>query len=106
MKGDFPADIPSGTEIFFVRCNIMKQQHVAVGKAPFLRFIDTGRKLTDGKLNITSSTTHKTFTELQFKKLVLNSVREVYVELVTPTGNYVPFVGTGRVVLTLKFINF
>ena len=61
MKGDFPADIHSGTEIFFVNCNIIEQQHVAAAKAPILRVIDTGRKLTDGKLNVTSFTTHKTF---------------------------------------------
>ena len=60
MKGDFPADILSGTEIFLVNCNII-EQHVAGAKAPILRVIDAGRKLRDGKLNITSSTTHKTF---------------------------------------------
>ena len=105
MKGDFPADILSGTEFFFVNCNIIEQQHVAGAKAPIIRVIDTGRKLTDGKLKITSSTFHKIFTELQVKKLVLNSVRDVYVELVTPTGHCVRFVGTRRVVLTLKFRN-
>ena len=61
MKGDFPADTLSGTEIFFVNCNIIEQPHVAGAKAPLLRVIDTGRKLTDGKLNIISSATHKTF---------------------------------------------
>ena len=39
MKGDFPADILSGTEIFFVNCNIIEQQHVAGAKAPLLRVI-------------------------------------------------------------------
>ena len=72
MKGDFPTDILSGTEIFFLKRNIIEQQHVAGAKAPILPVIETARKLTVGKLNITSSTTHKTFTELQFKKLVLN----------------------------------
>ena len=33
---------------------------------------------------------------------MLNSVRKVYVGLVTTTGNYVPFVSTGRISLTLK----
>ena len=60
MKGDFAADILSGTQIFFVHCNII-EQHVAGAKAPILLVIDTGRKLTDCNLNITSSTTHKTF---------------------------------------------
>ena len=106
VKGDFPADILTGTETFFVNCNIIEQQHIAGAKAPVLRVIDTGRKLEDGKLHITSSTTHKTFKELQFKRLVLNSIREIFVELVAATGSYVPFVGTGRVILTLKFKKF
>ena len=103
LKGDFPADILSGTEIFFVNCNIIEQQHVGGAKAPILRVIDTGRKTVSSTSHLLQLIKHS---ELQFKKLVLNSVRDVYVELVTPTGNYVPFVGTGRVVLTLKFRKF
>ena len=106
IQGDFPANILSGAKIIFANCNIIERQHTAGAKAPILRVIDTRKKVTDGKLSLTSSTTHKTFTELQLKKLVLKSVKDVYVELVTHTGNYVPFVGTGRVVLTLKLRNF
>ena len=86
MKGNFPVDIFSGTEIFLVNCDTIGQQHVAGAKAPILRVLDTGGNLTDGKLKMTSSTIHKAFTELQFKKLVLNSVRDVYIELLSPTG--------------------
>ena len=99
-------DIFSGTEIFLVNCNVVGQQHVAGAKAPILRLIDTGGNLTGGKLNMTSSTTHKAFTELQIKKLVLNSVRDVYIELLSPTRLYRRFVGTGKVVLALMFRNF
>ena len=103
MKGGFPADILSGTEIFFVNCNIIKQQQSIVAKAPILHVIDTGSKPTDGMLKITSCTAQIMFAKLQFKKPMLNSVREVYVELVTTTENYVPFVGTRRVFLTIMF---
>ena len=67
----------SRTEIIFVNYNFIEQQHVAGAKERILRVKSTGGKLADGKLNMTSSTTHKTFTELQFKKLLLNSVRDV-----------------------------
>ena len=106
MKGDFPADITAGTNIFFTYCNIIEHRKVAGVKAPVLRVIDSKRKLKDGELFNTSATTHKSFSELQFKKLVLSSIREIFIELVTPTGKYVPFVGTGRVVITLKFRKF
>ena len=103
MEGDLAVEILSGTEIFFVNCNIIEQQNIVSAKAPLIRVIDTGRKLTDGKLHFTSSTIQEILTELQFKKLISNSGKEVYVELVTHTGTYIPFVGTGRVVLTLMF---
>ena len=67
MKGDFPADILSGREIFF-NCNIIEQQHVAGAKAPILGVIDTRRKLTDGKLIITSSTTQKIIHRVAIQK--------------------------------------
>lgn len=106
IKADFPFDITTGTDIFFVYCNMIEQQNIAGTKAPILRVIDTKRKLKDGSLSVTSTTTHRSFRELQFKKLVLSSVREIFIELVSVTGEYVPFLGTGRVVLTLKFRKF
>ena len=106
IRGEFPSDIITGTEIFFVYCNIIEQQNVAGTKAPVLRVIDTKRRLKNGELSITSTTTDRSFRELQFKSLVLSSIREIFIELVTATGAYVPFLGTGRVVLTLKFRKF
>ena len=106
IRGEFPSDIIAGTEIFFVYCNIIEQQNVAGTKAPVLRVIDTKRRLKNGDLSITSTTTDRSFRELQFKSLVLSSIREIFIELVTATGAYVPFLGTGRVVLTLKFRKF
>ena len=95
IKGDFPADITAGTNIFFIYSNIIEHQKIAGVKAPLLRVIDTKRKLKDGDLFNQSTTTHKSFSELQFKKLVLTSIREVFIELVTPVGKHVPFVGAG-----------
>ena len=106
IKSDYPIDITTGTDIFFVYCNMIEQQNIAGTKAPILRVIDTKRKLKDGGLALTSTITHRSFRELQFKKLVLSSIREIFIELVTATGDYVPFLGTGRVVLTLKFRKF
>ena len=78
MKGDFPADFFSETETFCNNCITIEQQQFSGANAPILRAIDTRGKLTDGKLNNTYSTIHRTFRELQFKKLVLNSVKDVY----------------------------
>ena len=106
IRGEFPSDIITGAEIFFVYCNIIEQQNVAGTKAPVLRVIDTKRRLKNCELSFTSTTTDKSFLELQFKSLVLSSIRETFIELVTATGAYVTFLGTGSVVLTLKFRKF
>ena len=58
--GDYPADVTAGTDLF-VSSDIIEHQHIAGVKAPILRVIDTERKLSDGKLEITSSTTHNFF---------------------------------------------
>ena len=46
MKGEFPADITAGTNIFFTYCNIIEHQKVAGVKAPVLRVIDSKKKET------------------------------------------------------------
>lgn len=106
MKADYPPDITAGTNIFFVYCDIIEHQHIAGVKAPVLRVIDTRRRLKNGELQIISTTEHVSFRELQFKKLVLGSIKEIFIELVSASGSYIPFVGTGRVALTLKFRKF
>ena len=50
MKGEYPADIAAGSNIFFVNCDIMENHHKAGVKAPVLRVFDTERRITNGKL--------------------------------------------------------
>ena len=106
MRSEYPADIIAGTDTIFVNCNLIEQQNIAGTKAPVLRIIDTKRKLRDGELIVTSTTNHRSFRELQFKRLVLSSIREIFIETVAVTGDYVPFLGTGHLVLTLNFRKF
>ena len=61
IKGDYPADITAGSNILFVNCDIIEHQHIAGVKAPVLRVI----RLTNGNLQITSATKHKSFLKLQ-----------------------------------------
>ena len=106
IVNDYPSDITAGTNMFFLNTNIIEHQHVAGVKSPLLRIIENTRKISDGKLQVNSTTSHKTFTDLQFKKLITSTIEEIQIELVTVTGHKVPFVGTGRVAITLKFRKF
>ena len=92
--------------MFFLNTNIIERQHVAGVKSPLLRIIENTRKISDGKIQVSSTTSHKTFTDLQFKKLITSTFEEIQTELVTVTGHKVPFVGTGRVAITLKIRKF
>ena len=71
-----------------------------------MRIIENTKQVQDGKVLNTSTTTHKVFTELQFKKLITSTIEEIQIELMSITGQKVPFVGTGLVALTLKFRKF
>ena len=106
IKGNYAADITAGTNIFFINCVIIEHQHIAGGKTSVFCVIDMERRLTNGNLQIISAMEHKSFLELQLKKLVVDTIRETFIELVALTGDYVPFVGTGRVAITWKFCEF
>ena len=106
IKNTYPPDLTVGTNMFFVNINIIEHQHVAGVKSPLLRIIENTKQVQDGKLLNTSTTAHKVFTELQFKKLITSTIEEIQIELMSITGQKVPFVGTGLVALTLKFRKF
>ena len=106
IRNTYPPDLTVGTNMFFVNTNIIEHQHVAGVKSPLLRIIENTKQVEDKLLSTTSTTAHKIFTELQFKKLITSTIEEIQIELVSVTGQKVPFVGTGRVAITLKFRKF
>ena len=97
---DYLADITAGTNIFFNNCNIIEHQHLADVKAPFFRVINTERRLANSNLQIPFAAKHKSPPELQFEKLVLNTIWDFSTELVAVSGENVPFVGTGHAAIT------
>ena len=97
IKNTCPPDPTAATSMFLVNLNIIEQQHVAGVKSPLLRIIDNSRRVVEDKLKTSSVTDHKIFTELEFKKLITT---------ISVTGRRVPFVGTGRVALTVKIRKF
>ena len=56
-KGTFQPTFSQEQKSSFANYNIIKQQYFADAKAPILSVFDTGRNLTNGMLNIRSSTT-------------------------------------------------
>ena len=56
---DYSTKVSAGTNLFFVNFDNIEHQHVAGVKAPTLQVIDTEGKISGGKLEVTSNTTHK-----------------------------------------------
>ena len=74
IKVDYLAYITAGTNIFFINCNIIEHQHLAEVKAPFLCVNNTERRLANSNLQILFAAKHKAPPELQFEKLVWNTI--------------------------------
>ena len=105
-ESHFPYDLSSGTSLSFVYIDIIQYQTVGDAKAPLLRVIDSNRRIKNGSACSIEPNHRKIFTILDYKKLFNSSVQSISVQLRIETGRLVPFAGTGRVVLTLKFKRF
>ena len=85
---------------------IIHYQIVGDTKAPLLRVIDTNRRVKNGYACTIEPNHRKVFSNLDFKKLLVNNFSNISVKLRTETGGLVLFAGGGKVVLTLKFQKF
>ena len=103
--GSFPADMTAGTHFAFIYLDVIKLQTLGDTKAPVLRVINCDNKL---KISDTKESTHshKSFSNLQYKKLLKNNIGSIHVEIRSETGKRLPFIGTGKVFLALNFKKF
>ena len=87
----------------FVITNIIEDQHIAGLKSFLLHFFENTKQIQDWKVSNTSTTAHKVFSEVQFKKLLTGTIEKFQTQLKSIMGQKVPFVGTSPVALTHKF---
>ena len=106
FMGDFPADLCAGKHLIFICTNIIEYQYVGDAKAPLLRVIDSKQRLKNGSVCELEPTHRIVFSNLDYKKLLSNTIQSISIELRTETGQLVPFSGTGTVILTLQFKKF
>ena len=97
-----PYDLISGISLIFVYTDLIEYQNTGDVKAPILRVIDSGKRVENGELLSSQSLERRSFFDLQFKKLLVQNIQTISIQLRCETGNLVPFNGTGQVVLTLK----
>ena len=94
----------SGTQLMFIYLDIIYYQIVGDTKAPLLRVIDSNRRVKNGNVCLIEPNHRKVFSNLDYKKLLVNNIQSIGVNLQTKTGRLNPFAGGGgKIVLTLKF---
>ena len=101
--GSFPVDITCGSQLIFVYLDIIEYQHVGDSRAPVLKIIESEKRLRNVSLNTVAPIHHKTYTNLDYKRLLSNNIQSIKVELRNETGKWIPFTGIGKVVISLKF---
>ena len=99
----YPYGLISGISLISVYTDLIEYQNTGNVKAPILRVTDSGKRVENGELSSSQSLERRSFFDLQFKKLMLQNIQTVRIQLRCETGNPVPSNGTGQVVLTLKF---
>ena len=104
--GEFPADLCAGKHLIFIYTNIIEYQYVGDAKAPLLLVIDSKQRLKNGSVCELEPTHRIVFSNLDYKKLLSNTIQSISIELRTETGQLVLFSETGKVILTLQFKKF
>ena len=98
---DFPVDLISGTSLILVYTDLIEYQNTGDVKAPVLRIIDSGKRVEIGKVVTTQNLETRSFFDLQYKKLLVQNIQTISIQLRTVIGILVPVCGKGQVVLTL-----
>ena len=94
--GEFPRDLCSGKHLIFIYINIIEYQYVGESNAPFLRVIDSKKRLKNGSICELEPTHRIVFTNLDYKKLLTITLQSISIELRTETGQLILFSGTGK----------
>ena len=106
VVGDFPVDLTSGISLILVYTDLIEYQNTGDVRAPVLKIIDSGKRVESNQLVTTENLETRSFFDLQYKKLLVQNIHTISIQLRTETGILVPFSGKGQVVLTLKFKKF
>ena len=101
--GDFPVDITCGSQLIFVYIDIIEHQNVGDERAAVIKIIESERRLRNGSINTVTPIHHKSYTNLDYKPILSNNIQNIQAELRNETGKLIPFTGTGKVIVSLKF---
>ena len=90
----------------FVYTGPAEYQYVDDTKAPLIRVIDSKQRPKNGSLCAIEPTHRIVFSNLEYKKLLSKNYQSLSVQLRTETGEFFPFTGTRKMILTLNVKKF
>ena len=99
---EFPIDILRFHSVM-VYTDIVEFSIIGDTKAPILRCFPFINKIQRDSISVTKYSNYVSFDNLQFRRLLKNSIHSIKVELRSPTGELIPFVAVGITRLTLLF---
>ena len=80
-SGEFPADLCAGKQLKFFYTNISEYQYLGDATTPLLRVIDSKRRLKNGSVYKFEPTPNSFFSNLDYKKLLSNTIQSISIEL-------------------------
>ena len=89
--GEFPAHLCAGNHLIFIYTNIIEHQYVGDTKTPVLGVFDSKQRLKNGKVCELEPTHRIVLTNLDYRKLLTNTIQSISIELPMETGQLVPF---------------
>ena len=101
-RSEFPIDILRFHSVM-VYTDIVEFSIIGDTKAPILRCFPFNNKIQRDSISVTKYSNYVSFDNLQFRRLLKNSMHSIKVELRSPTGELIPFVAVGITRLTLLF---
>ena len=101
-RSEFPIDILRFHSVM-VYTDIVEFSIIGDTKAPILRCSPFINKIQRDAISVTEYSNHVSFHNLQFRRLLKNSIHSIKVDLRSPTGELIPFVAVGITRLTLLF---
>ena len=87
----------------FLYSDLIEYRNTGDEKTPTLQTFPNEKCVENGVVSTKQGLERRSFLDLQYKKLLVKNIQTVNLQLRCKISNLVPFVGAGKVVLTLKF---
>lgn len=89
----YPTDLRGGCHTMFLYCDLVHNEILGDTQSALLRAIP----LSSSKAN------HRSFSKLQWRRLIKCTIQSITISLRSETGSFIPFLSRGRTNLTLQF---